>query len=260
MVNSSIANNSIANGSPAAGLSANGSVANGSVANGSVANGSPTVGSPPVPKRSSLPGTLLILISLWPASNLRACPQAVETAARPNAGSQGASRPGPAASHRGPGEQDTFPVPPHTQNSLFYLQRTPNSNTIICELNEKNGVPDKEEPVHVLWIRYGEHKQRQELSFVQRHFAYGLAFHNLGHDQYEFHFVSYKKIPLYLKKSPTDNAHHVYANIIGRQAILNRIYIKINPGGSFWSPNVEYLELDGTDPENGKALMQRIKI
>jgi hypothetical protein len=74
------------------------------------------------------------------------------------------------------------------------------------------------------------------------------------------HFVSYKRLDFYLKKSPIDNQHHVYATIVGKEAILSRVYIKINPGGSFWSPNVEYIELKGTDPDNGKEIMQRIKI
>jgi phosphatidylglycerophosphate synthase len=155
--------------------------------------------------------------------------------------------------------QDTFPVP-HTNGLLFYLQRTPNTNTIICELNEKDGIPDKEDPIHVFWIRYPEGQKREELNWIQRHFAYGIESRSLGNDAYELHFVSYKKLPLYLLKSPVDQQRHVYAKINNRQAILNRIFIKINPGGTFWSPNIEYFELKGTDAENGKALMQRIKI
>ena len=155
---------------------------------------------------------------------------------------------------------DTFPVPPHRSNSLFYLQRTPNTNTIICELNEKNGAPDPNDPVHVLWIRYTEQKQRQELNFIQRHFAYGINSTPLGNGTYELHFVSYKKIAMYLRKSPVDNLHHVYVNIDNKQMLLNRIYIKINPGGTFWSPNVEYFEFKGIDTESGKELSQRVKI
>jgi phosphatidylglycerophosphate synthase len=155
---------------------------------------------------------------------------------------------------------DTFPVPPTNPNSLFYLQRTPNINTIICELNEKDGRLDKDEPVHVLWIRYTEQKQRQELNFIQRHFAYGLKEKDLGNDVYELRFVSFKKLALYLMKSPVDKRPHVFATITGRQAILNRIYVKIDPGGTFWSPNVEYLELKGVDTVSGKELIQRIKV
>jgi phosphatidylglycerophosphate synthase len=155
---------------------------------------------------------------------------------------------------------DTFPVPPTNANSLFYLQRTPNTNTIICELNLTNGRLDQDEPVKVLWIRYTEQHQRQELTWIQRHFAYGLRERDLGNGVYELRFVSYRKIPMYLMRSPVDNRHHVYVTIQGRQAILNRVYIRIDPGGTFWSPNVKYLELKGVDVQTGAALIERINV
>jgi phosphatidylglycerophosphate synthase len=202
------------------------------------------------PKKPSLPGASIWLWLICLGISLPAISQ-TGSSARPLQQTGNSARPIP---------QDSFPVPPHTGTSLFYLQRTPNINTIICELNERNGKLDKEDPVHVFWIRYNEQKQHQELSFLQRHFAYGIKSKPLGNDRYELHFISYKKLLFYLIKSPTDNKHHIYANITGKQAILNKIFIKINPGGSFWSPNIEYLELKGTDPDNGKELMQRIKI
>ena len=155
---------------------------------------------------------------------------------------------------------DTFPVPPSNSNSLFYLQRTPNSNTIICELNQEGGVIDKDEPVKVLWIRYTEQRQREDLSWLQRHFAYGLHEKDLGNGVYELRFVSYKKVPMYLMKWSGDNRQHVFVTINNRQAILNRVYIRIDPGGSFWSPNVKYLELKGVDAQNGKELVERLKV
>src|SRR4051812_41961237 len=153
-----------------------------------------------------------------------------------------------------------FPVPQGNPNQLFYLQRTPNSNTIVCELNlNKGGELNADEPVHVFWIRYGESGQRAELSFLQRNFAYGVKTRFLSKDKYELHFVSYKKVLMYLAKA-TDNKYHVFTSINQKEAILNRIYIKINPGGSFWSPNVEYVEIAGVEPGTGKEVMERRKI
>ena len=215
---------------------------------------------PPAPKKSTLPDAMLLILCMLSAvTDLPAAGQSAHPGAPPAYAAPPSHIAAPPAHPPVIDAQDTFPVPPHTSNSLFYLQRTPNINTIICELNEKNGRVDEDEPVHVLWIRYNEHKQRQELSFIQRHFAYGLKSRSLGNDKYELHFVSYKQLPLYLMKSPVDNQHHVYATISGRQAILRRVFIKINPGGTFWSPNVEYLELKGIDADTGKELMQRIK-
>ena len=156
--------------------------------------------------------------------------------------------------------QDTFPVPPTNPNHLFYLQRTPNNNTIICDLNyQGNGIINDDDPVHVYWIRYTEQGQTQELSFVQRHFAYGIKSRPLGGGKYELHFVSIKKHKLYLMRSPVDNKYHVYATIAQKQAQLNRVFVLIN-GGTLWSPHVEYIELKGTDPATGKELVERLKV
>jgi len=155
---------------------------------------------------------------------------------------------------------DTFPIPPTNPNSLFYLQRTPNTNTIICELNQKDGALDRDEPVKVLWIRYTEQRQRAELSWIQRHFAYGLKEKDMGNGTYELRFVSWKKTPMYLMRSTADSRYHVYVTIDGRQAVLSRVYIRIDPGGTFWSPNVKYLELKAVDVQSGKEVVQRIKV
>ena len=157
--------------------------------------------------------------------------------------------------------QDTFPVPKGVKNQLFYLQKTPNINTIVCELNfNDQGEVDIENPVHVFWIRYKEAGQRAELSFIQRTFAYGVKSRSLGNGEFEIHFVSYKKKPFYIIKSSADNKYHAYATIGQKLSILNRIFIKINPGGTFWSPNIEYIELKGVDPVTGKEVMERNKV
>lgn len=231
-------------------------------ANGATAtNGTAKTSTAPVsPSKSSLPGaTVLVIFSLsliagmpTGAQTAAAAPPAVLTAISP-----GVLHPRPAVISD---PVDTFPIPPSNPNSLFYLQRTPNTNTIICELNEKNGILDKDEPVKVLWIRYTEQHQRAELSWIQRHFAYGLKEKNMGNGTYELRFVSWKKTPMYLMRSSVDSRYHVFVTIDGHQAVLNRVYIRIDPGGTFWSPNVKYLELKAVDVQSGKELIQRINV
>jgi len=156
---------------------------------------------------------------------------------------------------------DTFPVPKGIKNQLFYVQKTPNINTVVCELNvSQNGQVDEDNPVHVFWIRYKEAGQRTELSFIQRTFAYGIKSRTLGNGRYELRFVSYKKKPLYLIKSQSDNQYHVYASIGQKFVVLHRVYIKINAGGTFWSPNIEYIELKGIDPITGQEVIERNKV
>ena len=151
-----------------------------------------------------------------------------------------------------------FPVPAGNGNQLFFLQRTPNTNTIVCELNYKDGVIDKEYPIHVFWIRFQEKGQKEGLSFIQRKFAYGINSKEIGENKFELNFVSYKKHKMYLMAA-TDNQYHVYTAINNKQAILTRIFIAMK-GGSFWSPNIEYVELTGIDPGTSLPVKERIKI
>lgn len=97
-------------------------------------------------------------------------------------------------------QEPVFPVPDGNPNQLFYLQRTPNTNTVVYELNYKNGQLNTDEPVHVFWIRYGEKGQKAELSGIQRSFAYGIKAARISTDKFELRFTSYKKVVMQLKK------------------------------------------------------------
>lgn len=155
-------------------------------------------------------------------------------------------------------QSNTFPVPAGNTKQLFFLQRTPNTNTIVCELKYKDGIVDKADPIHVFWIRYQEKGQKEDLSFIQRKFAYGVKAKEIGTNKYELNFVSYKKYKMFLMLG-ADNEYHVYTSINQKQVILNRIYIEIK-GGTFWSPKVEYVELTGIDPASRMVVKERLKI
>lgn len=153
-----------------------------------------------------------------------------------------------------------FPVPKGIANQLFYLQRDPNLNTIICELNvDSKGQVNKSAPVSVYWIRYEENKERMELSYIQRKFAYGIVSKDLGNDQYELRFVSHKKLPMYLHKGNDDKKYHVYVTVNNKKIEIERIFLRIE-GGSFWLPNVKYVEIKGVNTATNAVITERIKI
>lgn len=67
---------------------------------------------------------------------------------------------------------DSFPIPKPTAKQLFYLQRTTNSNTIICDLNtDSKGQLIKDNPVHVYWIRYDEGGEKKRIKLYSRNFC-----------------------------------------------------------------------------------------
>ncbi|MCC6186769.1 MAG: DUF4833 domain-containing protein [Chitinophagaceae bacterium] len=156
-------------------------------------------------------------------------------------------------------EVDTFPVPKQYPNLLFYLQRTPNTNTVMYELNidKKTGELDKDNPIHVYWIRYTEPgNPHKELNFIQRKYAFGLKVKQLDEKNWEIKFVSTSKRILYLRKAD-NNKYYVFTKINDVNSILKRVYLKIE-GGTFWFPNVVYIELKGNDAQTGKSNIERI--
>lgn len=147
---------------------------------------------------------------------------------------------------------------PANVERLFYVQRTPNANTIVYELNiNSDGKLNEDEPVHPYWIRYHDKGEKADLNFIQRKFAYGVTSKNLGNGKFDIRFVSYKKFPLTLMKG-SDGKYHIFATISQHQLIVNRIFLRIE-GGSFWVPNVRFVEFKGTDPVTGKEITERFK-
>lgn len=151
-----------------------------------------------------------------------------------------------------------YPTPSGNQNQLFFIQRDPNINTLIYEINLNKGALVEEEPVHVYWIRYADKGQKEELNYIQRNFAYGVRSKFVSKDNYEIHFVSYKKKQMFLRKS-TDNKFYIFTDINKKQAILKQVFVRVN-GGSFWVPNIEYVELKGIDPVTGLEVVERMKV
>jgi phosphatidylglycerophosphate synthase len=153
-----------------------------------------------------------------------------------------------------------FPVPAGIPNQLFYLQRDPNSNTVIYQLNVNSaGQLDEDEPVRVFWIRYAERSQRENLNFIQRKFAYGLSAKKIATDKYELKFAAYNKVPFYLMRSGTDHAFHVYTVVANKQIMLSRVYLRIE-GGTFWVPNVKYIEFKGLNAATREPVTERVAV
>ncbi|MEJ7664652.1 MAG: DUF4833 domain-containing protein [Hymenobacter sp.] len=143
---------------------------------------------------------------------------------------------------------------------MFYLQRDPNTNTIVYQLNvNEAGQLDKEEPINIFWLRYQEQGQRKPLNFIQRRFAYGFTSKKLGPNKYELKFAAYGKLPLYLMKSGPDNAFHVFVTVANTQIQLERVYLRIE-GGTFWVPNVKYIELQGLNTATRAPVSKRLAV
>ena len=152
----------------------------------------------------------------------------------------------------------TFPTPKNIDNMLFYIQRDPNTNTAIYALNyQENGKIDKTNPIKAYWIRYAEKGEKKDFSYIQRKFAYGIESKFLNNEEFELQFVSYKKLPLTLKKIDSDQKYHVFANVNQKKIQVEKIFVRIE-GGSFWFPNVKYAEITGIEASSNKIITERM--
>jgi len=151
-----------------------------------------------------------------------------------------------------------FPTPKNIDNMLFYIQRDPNINTAIYTINYlENGKIDKSNPVKAYWIRYAEKGVKKDFTYIQRKFAYGIESKALNNDDFELQFVSYKKLPLTLKKTDSDQKYHVFVNVNQKKIQVEKIFVRIE-GGSFWLPNVKYAEVTGIDTSSNKTITERM--
>jgi hypothetical protein len=152
----------------------------------------------------------------------------------------------------------TYPVPAKSDNLLFYVQRNYNTNTIVYCLNIlPNGKINKIEPIHPYWINFENRAKKEELTYMQKNYAYGLESKVTNSDNFIINFVSYKKRYIYLMKSVRDNSYKAYIFINGVYSELRRIFVKID-GGTFWVPIVKYIELYGIDNKTGKDVYEKI--
>jgi len=151
-----------------------------------------------------------------------------------------------------------FPTPKNIDNMLFYIQRDPNINTAIYAINyQENGKIDKSNPIKAYWIRYAEKGVKKDFTYIQRKFAYGIESKALNNEDFELQFVSYKKLPLTLKKTDSDQKYHVFVNVNQKKIQVEKIFVRIE-GGSFWLPNVKYAEVTGIDTSSNKIVTERM--
>ena len=159
------------------------------------------------------------------------------------------------ASKKYSGFPPNYPVPQST-NTLFYIQRNVNKNTVVYDLNFKeDGSLDPKKPLNVYWVMYENNGQRKNLNFLQRKLAYGYNITKSDGYEIELQLVSYKKRKIYLALDDEGN-YKAYMLINGTTAILKNIFVYANESGAF--PSVEYVEMFGVNEAEDRVVYEKI--
>ena len=150
-----------------------------------------------------------------------------------------------------------IPVPPVNSNTLFYIQKSSNPNTVMYEgLRNSSGELNPDHPVDVFWIRYEEDSLRKDLNFIQRKLAYGINFEPIQNQNgYYINLVSYKKKKIHIFKN---DRNEIQANmeINGKIARFRSAFIEIDK--DFFIPEISYIEIYGEDLTTGAEIYERI--
>jgi hypothetical protein len=141
--------------------------------------------------------------------------------------------------------ENKFPIPPTTANTLFYIQRSSNANTVMYEVNRQtNTALNPENPVQVYWLRYAEKGQRQGLNFIERTLAYGVRCEKGENGKYIMRFLASKKKWAEVLLD-TQGQARAFMMINKKMSTLHKIFVQVAETG--FLPKVQYVEFYGED-------------
>lgn len=146
-----------------------------------------------------------------------------------------------------------FPVP-REPNQVFYVQRSMNANTIVYAARVKDGGFDPAQPVEVFWRRYEEEGQRQDLSSLERRFAFGVKAEPARGQpgSYVVRVVSYPDRPALLRM--VNGVPQLELKVAGEPSVLDHAYLHLDESGRV--PRVTQVDLYGTSLRTGKPVSE----
>ena len=146
---------------------------------------------------------------------------------------------------------------PDEPNQLFYIQRSPNSNTVIyAAALDRHGDFDPKAPVEAFWRKFNIDGSKQPLNFMERMMAYGVRMDPVKPGQpitFSVAALPDRKLTLAM-----DAQHHPEAlmQIANHTVKLAYVYLQVVEGGLM--PSVPSLDIFGTDTESGKAVHEHL--
>jgi len=136
-----------------------------------------------------------------------------------------------------------------SRQALFKIERNKNANIIQYDAQiGADGKLLKKEPVAAYWVRLADKGQVQELSWVQRTFAYGFNVKiNRNKDTVELDMKADIGRTITVKREGDD--YRATARIEGSVSYIEKIFIHAT--GKGMTTTVDYIELHGDDVKTG---------
>jgi hypothetical protein len=140
---------------------------------------------------------------------------------------------------------------------LFFIERNKNANRLhyVLDLNGR-GDPKQDGPVSAYWQMLAEDGHREELTWLERNFAYGWDI--VGEVKargFSLRLAAWDGRTISVEQQ--DKQRYLASVVIdGKRASLRRIYVEAVEGAAM--PTVRSVTLYGTDLKNGNKVSERI--
>lgn len=146
---------------------------------------------------------------------------------------------------------------PDEPNQLFFVQRSPNSNTVVYVARlDAHGDFDSSTPVEAFWRKFNIDGSKQPLNFIERMMAYGVKLHT--HKPGQPITFSIAALPQRSITLSMDAQRRPLATMqIGSHTVrLVYVYLEVAEGGLM--PQVPALDIFGIDLASGKGIHEHL--
>ncbi|HEY0267365.1 MAG TPA: DUF4833 domain-containing protein [Rhizomicrobium sp.] len=145
---------------------------------------------------------------------------------------------------------------PDEPGQLFYVQRSPNANTIVYAAKlDAQGNFDKT-PVDAFWRKFNIDGSKQPLNFVERMMAYGVTVDAARPGRattFTIAALPERKLTLAMD---AEHRPEALMQIGGHMVKVAYVYLQVVEGGLM--PKVPSLDILGTDTASGKAIHEHL--
>ena len=146
---------------------------------------------------------------------------------------------------------------PDEPNQLFYVQRSPNANTVIYAAKmDGHGEINRADPVDAFWRKFNIDGSRQPLNFIERNIAYGAHADPAVQGKpvtFTIAALPERKLTLTLD---TNKKPQALMQIGTHTVKVAYVYLQVVEGGLM--PDVPALDVFGIDIASGKAIHEHI--
>jgi len=138
---------------------------------------------------------------------------------------------------------------------VLTISRSLNANRVVYEaVLDEAGAFDPHHPLRIYWLLVERSGAREGLNLFEKG-VYGYTVDAAPGGEVSVRLKARRSLPIRLRM--VDGCPRAFAEIDGREARLDRVWVQLE-GGGLLTPKVSYLELFGFDLETFEAVRERL--